>query len=123
MFLNIIKNCKFITSWLFSEEKRHYKLKKGLSVILICLSESVGRGLILSGCDIYWGIVQDRFEVIQGPWIVYLFELPVSRIFQYFSADKKMESTLRSVHVLRQEAGEPGFEGQYIVQYAKQQQI
>ena len=28
-------------------------------VSLICLSESVRRGPILIGCDIYWGLVQD----------------------------------------------------------------
>ena len=28
-------------------------------ISLICQSESVRRGPILSGCDIYWGIVQD----------------------------------------------------------------
>ena len=51
----LIKKCKFITFWLFSKENttiiRIWKVKACLS-ILICLSKSGRRQLILSGCDI-----------------------------------------------------------------------
>ena len=54
-------------SWLFYEDilrKRHFKRNRGSQVkncqrvSLICLGESV-RGLIPSGCDIYWGFIRD----------------------------------------------------------------
>ena len=45
---------------------RHFKrnlgspVKNCSRVSLICLSESVRRGPILSGCDIYWELVWDE---------------------------------------------------------------
>ena len=81
--------------------KRHFKRNMGSpvkscpGVSLICLSESVRRGPILSGCDIYWGIIRnvhadadkdklkrlDRFEV-NMPRIT--FDITVGRSFPAF---------------------------------------
>ena len=60
----LIKNCEFMTPWLFSEEnatlREIWEVQSRIvqEFFLICLSESARRGLIPSGCDNYKENVQ-----------------------------------------------------------------